>query len=43
MGAIGGGGVIGLTVAMGVEEEAKEEKTKKETVAKPPVKHRAAA
>jgi hypothetical protein len=39
MGAIGGGGLIGLTVAMGVEEEAAE----KETVAEPPVEHRIAA
>lgn len=43
LGAIGGGGLIGLTVAMGVEEEMKEEEAKKETVAEPPVEHRAAA
>jgi hypothetical protein len=42
LGAIGGGGLIGLTVAMGVEEEMEEE-AKKETVAEPPVEHRAAA
>jgi hypothetical protein len=39
MGAIGGGGLIGLTVAMGIEEEA----AKKETVAEPPGEHRIAA
>ncbi|HEY7317252.1 MAG TPA: hypothetical protein VIE89_06735 [Candidatus Binatia bacterium] len=43
LGAIGGGGLIGLTVAMGVEEEMKEEEAKKETVAEPLVEHRAAA
>jgi hypothetical protein len=43
MGAIGGGGLIGLSVAMGAEEETEEEAAKKETVAEPPVEHRAAA
>jgi len=43
LGAIGGGGLIGLTVAMGVEEEIEEQAAKEETVAEPPVEHRAAA
>jgi hypothetical protein len=43
LGAIGGGGLVGLTVAMGVEEEVTEEAAKRETVAEPPVEHRAAA
>jgi hypothetical protein len=32
-----------LTVAIGVEEEIKEAQAKEETVAKPPIEHRAAA
>jgi hypothetical protein len=43
MGAIGGGGLIGLIVAMGVKEETEEKAAKKDTVAEPPVEHRAAA
>ena len=43
LGAIGGGGLIGLTVAMGVEEEIEEAEAKKETGAETPVEHRAAA
>jgi len=43
MGAIGGGGLIGSIVAMGAEEEIKEEAAKKENVAEPPIEHRAAA
>ena len=35
--------MVGLTVAMGVEDEIEEEAAKKDTVAEPPVEHRAAA
>jgi hypothetical protein len=43
LGAIGGGGLVGLTVAVGVEEETKETAAKKDTVAEPPGEYRAAA
>jgi hypothetical protein len=41
LGGIGGGGLVGLTVAMGVEEEIVEEAAA--TVTEPPIEHRAAA
>jgi len=43
LGAIGGAGLIGSTVAIGVEEEIEEAEAKKELRAEPPVEHRAAA